>query len=398
MRDKNIILAVTGSIAAYKAAILTRLLIKEGCAVQVMMTPAAKEFVSPLTFSTLSKRSVLSDIIAEDEWNSHVELGLWADAVVIAPVTANSMSKCANGQSDSLIVATYLSARCPVFFAPAMDLDMWNHDSTRENISKLKDHGDQIIPVGYGELASGLTGDGRMAEPTEILAFIQEYFDQKSPLKGLKAVVNAGPTYEAIDPVRFIGNRSTGTMGIAIADALSDLGAKVDLILGPTPNSPDSNCNVIRVESAEEMCQETIKSFADSDIAVLAAAVGDFTPVKQASAKIKKHDGPMRIDLKATKDIALTLSQQKTNTQFVVGFALETDNEVENAMLKLQRKKFDFIVLNSLNDTGAGFGTDTNKVKFIFPDNSIKDFELKSKKEVAADIVQEIVNQFKPNQ
>jgi phosphopantothenoylcysteine decarboxylase/phosphopantothenate--cysteine ligase len=393
MRDKNIILAVTGSIAAYKAAMLTRLFIKEGCSVQILMTPSAKEFVSPLTFSTLSKRRVLSDIIAEDEWNSHVELGLWADAMVIAPATANTLSKCANGHSDSLIVATYLSARCPVFFAPAMDLDMWQHDSTKENLASLAKHGDQLIPVGHGELASGLTGDGRMAEPSDIVAFVDDYFTERSPLKGKKAIVTAGPTQEAIDPVRFIGNRSTGTMGIAIADALRDAGAEVDLILGPTHLAPKSDCNVVRIESAEEMYHATLESFEKADIAVLAAAVADFTPQTTEKSKIKKSDGPAKVELKRTTDIALELSKLKTENQFVVGFALETDNEVNNASEKLKRKKFDFIVLNSLNDKGAGFGTETNKVKFIFADNSSKDFKLKSKKEVAADIVQEIIIQ-----
>ena len=396
MRDKNIILAVTGSIAAYKAAMLTRLFIKEGCTVQILMTPSAKEFVSPLTFSTLSKRRVLSDIIAEDEWNSHVDLGLWADAMVIAPATANTISKCANGQSDSLIVASYLSARCPVFIAPAMDLDMWHHASTKENLVSLANHGDLLIPVGHGELASGLTGDGRMAEPSEIVEFVKNYFDQKTPLRGKKAVVTAGPTHEAIDPVRFLGNRSTGTMGIAIADVLSDLGAEVDLVLGPTHRSPDSKCNVIRVESADEMYKSTISSFESADIAVLAAAVADFTPKHTAKSKIKKSDEPMHIELERTTDIALELSKLKTTGQFVVGFALETESERDNAVKKLTRKKFDFIVLNSLNDEGAGFGPDTNKVKFIFPDNSEKDFELKSKKEVARDIVREIVNQVNP--
>jgi len=398
MQDKNIILAVTGSIAAYKAALLTRLFIKEGCNVQILMTPASREFVSPLTFSTLSKRRVLSDIISEDEWNSHVDLGLWADAMVVAPATANTLSKCANGQSDSLIVAAYLSARCPVFFAPAMDLDMWQHASTKKNLASLLRHGDQIIPVGHGELASGLTGDGRMAEPSDIIAFVHNYFDERAPLKGKKVVVTAGPTHESIDPVRFIGNRSTGTMGIAIADALADFGAKVDLVLGPTHRSPRSKCNVIRVESALEMYQSTISSFQNADIAVMAAAVADFTPQKTAKSKIKKSDGSMQIDLERTTDIAFELSKIKTPDQYVVGFALETEREIDNAVEKLQRKKFDFIVLNSLNDAGAGFGPDTNKVKFIFPDNSVKDFELKTKKEVAKDIVMEIVNQVNPKQ
>ncbi len=398
MRDKNIILAVTGSIAAYKAAILTRLFIKEGCNVQILLTPSAKEFVSPLTFSTLSKRQVLSDIISEDEWNSHVELGLWADAMVIAPATANTLSKCANGQSDSLIVAVYLSARCPVFFAPAMDLDMWQHPSTKENLSSLTDHGDQIIPVGHGELASGLTGDGRMAEPFEIVNYLKDYFDQRAPLKGRRAVVTAGPTHESIDPVRFIGNKSTGTMGIAIADALSDLGAQVDLILGPTHRFPRSKCNVIRVESAAEMYNSTISSFEQADIAVLAAAVADFRPQNRSAIKIKKNDGPALIELERTKDIALELSLKKTSDQIVVGFALETNDAIENATKKLKHKKFDFIVLNTLSDEGAGFGPNTNKVKFIFPDNSVMDFELKSKKDVADDIVNEIINLVNPNQ
>lgn len=392
MRDKNIILAITGSIAAYKAALLTRLFIKQGCSVQVIMTPAAKEFISPLTFSTLSNKPVFSDIIDEEQWNSHVDLGLWADAMIFAPVTANTIAKCATGQSDSLVVATYLSARCPVFFAPAMDLDMWQHESTKNNLGKLEQRGDQIIPVGHGELASGLIGDGRMAEPEDIIAFVIDYFDQRAPLRGKKAIVTAGPTHEVIDPVRFIGNRSTGTMGIAIADALYTQGADVDLILGPTHVSPKSKCNVIRVESAQEMFEATTARFGDKDIAVLAAAVADFRPKTTSNTKIKKETGLNTIELERTKDIAYELSLVKKEGQFVVGFALETDSELENAKAKLKRKKFDFIVLNSLKDKGAGFGQTTNKVKMIFPDNEVKDFELKSKSEVAKDIVEEIVN------
>ncbi len=395
MPGKNIILAVTGSIAAYKAAVLTRSLIKEGWDVQVLMTQAATHFVSPLTFSTLSKKPVHTRIIDDDAWNNHVELGLWADAMLVAPATATTLAKCAHGIADNIIVATYLSARCPVFFAPAMDLDMWKHGSTVHNIEKLKSYGDTIIPVGHGELASGLTGEGRMAEPEDIVTFIEERLSADQPLKGKKVMITAGPTHEAIDPVRFIGNRSTGAMGIAIAEVIEKAGADVDLILGPTNLNPEGNCKVTRVTSANDMYRAAIKRYPDCDIAILAAAVADFTPTEVHDRKIKKSDGPASIDLRRTHDIAAELAGLKRDDQTNIGFALETDSEVANATEKLNRKKFDFIVLNSLRDKGAGFGPGTNKVTFIFPDGSSKDFDLKSKSLVARDIVDEIVELLK---
>jgi len=391
MPGKNIILAITGSIAAYKAAVLTRSLIKEGWNVQVLMTEAATHFVSPLTFSTLSRKPVHTRIIDDDAWNNHVELGLWADAMLIAPATATTLAKCARGLADNIIVATYLSARCPVFFAPAMDLDMWKHGSTVHNLEKLQSYGDTIIPVGHGELASGLTGEGRMAEPEDIMAFLSEQLSTDQPMKGKKVMITAGPTHEAIDPVRFIGNRSTGAMGIAIAEVMDKAGAEVHLILGPTNLEPDGDCEVTRVTSAEEMYNASIKQYPHCDIAILAAAVADFTPVEVHERKIKKTEGPARIDLRRTHDIAAELANHKRADQMNIGFALETDSEIANATEKLNRKKFDFIILNSLRDKGAGFGPGTNKVRFIFPDGRSKNFDLKAKSLVARDIVDEIV-------
>ena len=395
MQDKKILLAITGSIAAYKAAHLTRLLVKKGCDVKVLMTEAATAFIAPLTLSTLSRNPVHTSIVSEDEWNNHVDLGLWADAMVVAPATANTLSKCANGQADNLVVATYLSARCPVFFAPAMDLDMWHHGSTADNIAKLSKHGDQLIPVGVGELASGLEGEGRMAEPEEIVEFLDNYFAANQPLYRKTAIVTAGPTHEPIDPVRFIGNRSTGTMGVNVAHALYESGANVTLILGPSHVSVRSGIKVINVTTAQEMYEASVSAFKDSDIAVMAAAVADFTPANVSASKLKKEEGLEGIALKRTKDIAYELSKLKRSDQVVVGFALETDNELENARRKLQSKRFDFIVLNSLRDTGAGFGTGTNKVKFVLSDNSVREFELKDKVDVAQDIVDEIQRQLK---
>jgi phosphopantothenoylcysteine decarboxylase/phosphopantothenate--cysteine ligase len=390
MQDKNILLAITGSIAAYKAAHLTRLLIKEGCSVKVLMTEAATAFISPLTLSTLSRNPVHTTIISEEEWNNHVDLGLWADVMLIAPATANTLSKCACGQADNIVVATYLSARSPVFFAPAMDLDMWAHGSTKDNLDALRKHGDHIIPVGTGELASGLEGEGRMAEPEDIVHFIKHYFSENLPLYGKRAIVTAGPTHEAIDPVRYIGNRSTGTMGVAVANALHAAGAVVDLVLGPSHVIPKEGVRVHRVVSAQDMYEKAIELFPDCDIAVLAAAVADYTPVNPSEQKIKKESGVNAIEIKRTPDIALELSRLRSDSQFVVGFALETDNELANAQNKLEKKRFDFIVLNSLQNEGAGFGTSTNQVNFVFPSGEIKEFDLKSKTEVAGDIVEEI--------
>ena len=392
---KKVLIGITGSIAAYKIAFLTRLLVKSGAEVKIIMTEAATQFISALTLSTLSKHDVLLDIHSEEKWNNHVDLGLWADILIIAPATANTLSKMASGESDNMLCATYLSSKCPVFIAPAMDLDMWKHPSTKANIDKLKEYDNQIIPVGHGELASGLVGDGRMAEPEDIVLFINTYFIGKEDLRGKTAIVTAGPTYEAIDPVRFIGNRSSGKMGIAIATVLHQRGAKVFLILGPSSQSADPEINTIRVESAEDMYEASIKLFKDADIAVFAAAVADFAPDKVADQKIKKTDDTLNITLKKTKDIALELSKIKEENQFTVGFALETNNAVENAMKKIAKKKFNFIVLNSLEDKGAGFAHDTNKVTIIKDNGNSNVYPLKSKKAVAIDIVEEIVKSIK---
>ncbi|MFZ2901286.1 MAG: bifunctional phosphopantothenoylcysteine decarboxylase/phosphopantothenate--cysteine ligase CoaBC [Saprospiraceae bacterium] len=388
LQGKKIILGITGSIAAYKSAHLTRLLIKAGAEVQVLMTRAATDFIAPLTLSTLSKKQVYADIHSEDGWHSHVEMGLWADAMVIAPLTANTMSKMANGIADNILMATYLSARCPVFFAPAMDLDMWQHPSTRRNLQLLQSYGNTPIPVGFGELASGLTGEGRMAEPEEILELLDSYFGKGQALAGMKALVTAGPTYEAIDPVRFIGNYSSGKMGLAIAEALAAQGAMVDLVLGPSQLEPrHPNIRLQRVRSAQEMYEASLQSFEQANLAVLSAAVADFRPAHPAGEKIKKDKASMLIELEPTPDIAAALGARKKPGQILAGFALETDNELENARLKLKKKNFDFIVLNSLRDPGAGFLHDTNKITLVFPDNKTREFELKSKQAAAEDIV-----------
>ncbi len=391
LAGKKCVLAISGSIAAYKAASLCRLLVKAGAHVKVLMTDASTSFISPLTLSTLSKNQVHQNMFDEDTWNNHVELGLWADFMLVAPATANTLAKCANGLADNMLVATYLSAKCPVLFAPAMDLDMWIHGSTTHNIAKLKSYGNIMIPVGHGELASGLVGDGRMAEPEEIISFLEKHFGANNELEGLKAVVNAGPTFEAIDPVRFIGNHSSGKMGIAIAEQLSQRGAEVKLILGPSSLSPkDDSIKLIRVQDAAAMFEETTVAFESADIAVLAAAVADFTPVQQSTEKIKKKDGGLTLELKRTKDIAAHLGEVKKAHQILIGFALETQNAIENAEKKRLSKNLDFIVLNSLRDKGAGFKHDTNKVTFVLPDNKHRAFELKTKSEVANDIVDEI--------
>jgi phosphopantothenoylcysteine decarboxylase/phosphopantothenate--cysteine ligase len=388
LQGKKIILGITGSIAAYKSAHLTRLLIKAGAEVQVLMTRAATDFIAPLTLSTLSKKQVYADIHSEEGWHSHVEMGLWADGMVIAPLTANTMAKMANGIADNILMATYLSARCPVFFAPAMDLDMWQHPSTRRNLQLLQSYGNTLIPVGFGELASGLTGEGRMAEPEEILELLDRHFGKSQALAGMKVLVTAGPTYEAIDPVRFIGNYSSGKMGIAIAEALAAQGAMVDLVLGPSQLEPrHPNIRLQRVRSAQEMYEASLQSFEQANIAVLSAAVADFRPAHPAGEKIKKDKASMLIQLEPTPDIAAALGARKKTGQILAGFALETDNELENARLKLKKKNFDFIVLNSLRDPGAGFLHDTNKITLLFPDNKTREFELKSKQAAADDIV-----------
>ena len=395
MKGKKIILAVTGSIAAYKAAFLTRLLIKAGAEVQVLMTDAAKHFITPLTLSTLSKKPVFTEIISEESWNSHVELGLWADAMVVAPCTATTLAKLANGMSDNIVTATYLSARCPIFIAPAMDLDMWKHPATVRNLDLLRGYGCHLIPVGHGELASGLVGDGRMAEPEEIILFLNNFPHKKEDLKGKKILVTAGPTYEAIDPVRFIGNRSSGKMGVAIADELAERGAEVILVLGPSKlQAEHPSVLTLKVESAQQMYDAATAHFSECHAAILAAAVADYRPKHVSDIKIKKKEGDMTIELEKTLDIAAALGTRKQAHQKLVGFALETNSEMENALSKLKRKNLDFIVLNSLRDAGAGFSHNTNKISIIFSKNNVKEFDLKNKDDVAKDIVNELVQLF----
>ena len=393
IQDKKIILGVSGSIAAYKSAVLTRLLIKSGAQVKVVMTPAACDFITPLTLSTLSKNPVLSQFVKDKtgEWHNHVDLGLWADAMVIAPLSANTLARMANGLCDDLLLAVYLSARCPVFFAPAMDLDMLQHPATKKNIQTLQDFGNFMIAPGYGELASGLTGTGRMAEPEQIVEALDGFFRSRSALKGRKALVTAGPTHEAIDPVRFISNHSSGKMGFALAEELAKEGAEVKLVSGPTQQHTQHPGIVVkRVTTAKEMLEACTDYFQDADITILSAAVADYRPAEEAKQKIKKENQPLTLALTRTDDIAATLGKQKHNGQIIVGFALETEEEEANALKKLQSKNFDLIVLNSLNDRGAGFGHDTNKIT-IMDGNTKSTFPLKSKKEAAADIVREII-------
>lgn len=398
LKDKNILLGVTGGIAAYKTAHLVRQFIKAGANIKVIMTPASKDFVTPLTLSTLSKNPVYSSFTNEEDenavWNNHVELGLWADNFVIVPATANTMSKMANGTCDNLLIATYLSAKCPVYYAPAMDLDMYKHQSTKQSFEKLASYGNVMIPATSGELASGLYGEGRMAEPEDIVAFIEADILGKLPLRGKKVLVTAGPTYEALDPVRFIGNHSSGKMGFEIAKASANLGAEVILVTGPTQQSvKHSLIAVIPVVSAEDMYQEVHKYYSDADIAILSAAVADYRPKNVADQKIKKKTSTFNVELEKTKDILKSLGDEKAH-QFLVGFALETNNELENAKGKLQKKNLDLIVLNSLQDKGAGFGVSTNKVTFITKSNDVIDHELKSKAQVAEDLIQQILKQL----
>jgi len=393
-QGKKILLGVTGSIAAYKAAVLTRLLVKAGAEVKVVMTSAAKEFITPLTLSTLSKNPVLTEFLKDEtgQWNNHVELGLWADALLIAPASANSLAKMANGVCDNLLSAVYLSARCPVFLAPAMDLDMLAHGSTQSNAKKITSFGNHFIDPGYGELASGLIGTGRMAEPEEIVAHLESFFKNNQKLKGKTVLVTAGPTHEAIDPVRFIGNHSSGKMGFAIAESLANCGADVNLITGPTAqHTSHPGVRITRVVSAEDMHSACVELFPTTDIAVLAAAVADYKPTVTVDQKIKKKDDTLLLELTKTHDIAASLGKLKHNGQVVVGFALETEHEQANAVKKLETKNFDLIVLNSLNDSGAGFGHDTNKISIIDRQQNIRSFELKNKKEVANDIVSVII-------
>ncbi|MDB5143520.1 MAG: coaBC [Mucilaginibacter sp.] len=399
LQDKNIVLGICGSIAAYKSALLVRLLIKAGANVQVVMTPDATSFITPLTLSTLSKKPVLVEYSKPEtgEWNNHVELGLWADIFIIAPASANTLAKMANGQSDNLLTAVYLSAKCPVYFAPAMDLDMWKHPATQQNIQQLQSYGNILIPPGKGELASGLYGEGRMAEPEEIVSFLSDEIKKKLPLADQKILVTAGPTYEAIDPVRFIGNHSSGKMGFAIADQLVAMGAEVTLIAGPTAQvSHQQGVKRIDVTSAAEMLEACLQYYKDSKACIMCAAVADFTPVNVSAQKIKKQDKDLNIELKNTTDILSTLGKQKRKGQLLVGFALETNNEEQNAIEKLQKKNLDFIVLNSLNDKGAGFKTDTNKITIIDRNLQKNTFDLKDKNEVAKDICNKLAELIKP--
>ncbi len=395
LQGKKILLGVSGGIAAYKSALIVRLLVKSGAEVKVVLTPAAKEFVTPLTLATLSKNPVFSTFTEEDNdsgvWNNHVELALWADLMLIAPATANTMSKASEGACDNLLLAVYLSAKCPVYFAPAMDLDMYKHPSTKNSLDRLESFGNIIIPATHGELASGLTGQGRMAEPEDIVKFIENHLETTLPLRSKKVLITAGPTYEAIDPVRFIGNHSTGKMGFEIAKKAAELGAEVFLVTGPTQLSTvHPNIKVIPVVSADQMYAAAHQYFPDSDIAILSAAVSDYKPQTIACQKIKKKSDHITIELVPTPDILASLGKIKTK-QFLVGFDLETCDELENAKGKLQRKNLDMIVLNSLNDKGAGFGTPTNKITLIDKALNVLPFELKSKAEVAHDIFQFIL-------
>jgi len=394
-KGKKILLGISGSIAAYKAIYLVRLLIKSGAEVKVVMSPSAKDFVSTLTLSTLSHNPVLVDLFDEQSWANHVMLGRWADLMLMAPLSCNSLSKMAHGQCDNLLLATYLSATCPVVVAPAMDEDMWHHPATQQNLQRLQSFGNTIIPVDHGELASGLFGDGRMAEPEAIIKFLDDNFFLEQSLRDKKALVTAGPTYEAIDPVRFIGNHSSGKMGIAIAKELSRRGADVSLVLGPTSQKIAANgIRLIRVNSAEEMYNACHEAFGKTDLAVMSAAVADYTPVNKAAQKIKKTENNLTLELTKTKDILKSLGAIKTKNQVLVGFALETMNEKEYAQKKLVEKNADLIVLNSLNDSGAGFGHDTNKVTIFKKSGEEVQFETKSKDEVAKDIVDVIIKSF----
>ena len=400
---KKILLGVTGSIAAYKSLLVVRLLVREGASVRVIQTAASTDFVTPLSFSTLSRNPVLSDLADAGTWANHVELGRWADVLLIAPLSCNTLAKMAHGICDNLLMATYLSAICPVVVAPAMDEDMWRHPTTRANLNRLREYGNQIIPVGNGELASGLFGDGRMAEPDEILGFVKEVVDRKgtdgleekrggADLKGKRALVTAGPTYEAIDPVRFIGNHSSGKMGIALAEELAARGARVDLVLGPSPIAVEAQgVTVHRVVSAAEMFRISMDRWPGADIAILSAAVADYRPVEVAKEKIKKTGEKLTLELTRTTDILATLGGAKTRGQLLVGFALESNDERSYALGKLEAKNADLIVMNSLNEQGATFGYDTNKIT-IFGKNGLElSYDRKPKQQVAKDIVDQVV-------
>ena len=400
LSGKNILLGISGGIAAYKSTYLVRLFKKEGANVQVLMTPSSKDFVTPLTLSTLSNRPVFSDFFDEKDknklWNNHVELALWADIFLIAPATSNTLSKMASARADNLLLATYLSSKCPVYFAPAMDLDMHKNLANQENIKKLINYGKIHIPVNSGFLASGLEGEGRMKEPNEIISFIINNIKKDLKLINKKILITAGPTYEPIDAVRFIGNFSSGKMGFSLAKTAASLGAEVTLITGPTSlNIIDDNISIINIVTADEMFLETKKHFKSSDISILSAAVSDFKPKKRSEKKIKKKDNNLlSIDLVENIDILKFLGEIKSKNQILVGFALETDNEIKNALVKIKNKNLDAIVLNSLNDQGAGFGHDTNKITFINNSGLVKKFELKSKIDVSKDIFNELIDSF----
>jgi len=394
LKGKKVLLGVTASIAAYKTAELVRLFKKAGASVRVIQTEASLDFVASLTLATLSENPVLTKIVDDEsrEWNNHVELGLWADMMVIAPLTANTMAKMKNGECNNLLLATYLSAKCPVYFAPAMDLDMYKHPSTKANISKLKEYGNILIPSGFGELASGLVGEGRMAEPTEIIELIINELNKDLPLTNKKILITAGPTHEPIDPIRFIGNRSSGKTGIALAIEAANQGAKVNLVLGPTSlDCKHKNITMHKIETAEQMYKQVDAIFDTIDISIFSAAVADYAPEAIAKNKIKKSDTILSISLIKTTDILAVMGGKKRANQLVVGFALETENEIANAQKKLNRKNLDLIVLNSLNNKGAGFQYSTNKITIIDKENNITDYELKDKTEVAKDIINKII-------
>ena len=391
IKNKKILIAVTGSIAAYKIAILVRLFVKKGAEVKVIMTKAATQFIPALTLSTLSKNEVLQDLYNKDIWANHVLLGRWADVMLVAPASCNTIAKMANGVCDNILLAVYLSATCPVFIAPAMDEDMWLHPSTKKNITTLQTFGNYILPVSSGELASGLSGEGRMMEPENILDFFDQYFQKNNELESKKILISAGPTYEALDPVRFIGNRSTGKMGIALAKECRKRGAEVTLILGPSFEQVPLDINVIKVTTAFEMFEACVNEFQDTDIAIMSAAVSDYTPVIVSKEKIKKREDTLAVEFKKTKDILKHLGQLKSAKQLLVGFALETTDEKTNALKKLTEKNADFIILNSLNDEGAGFGYNTNKITIFDKEQNIFVFDTKSKDAVAIDIMNTIL-------
>ena len=392
LRGKKIVLGITGSIAAYKAAVLARMLIKKGAEVQIVITPAGKEFITPITLSALTSKPVISEFFAQRDgtWHSHVDLGLWADAMLIAPATASTIGKMAHGIADNMLVTTYLSMKAPVFVAPAMDLDMFAHPSTRHNLDILRSYGNHIIEPASGELASHLVGKGRMEEPEKITETLERFFAEKGQLAGKKILITAGPTYEKIDPVRFIGNYSSGKMGYALAEACAGRGAEVTLVSGPVSlQTHHPNIRRIDVENAAQMYEEAAKAYASADAGILCAAVADFTPETTSEVKIKREKDDLMLRLKPTRDIAAALGKQKKSSQILVGFALETNDEIQHAKDKLDRKNFDFIVLNSLNDKGAGFRVDTNKISIIDRQGLVA-YPLKNKKEVAEDIIDKL--------